>query len=185
MPSRFPGAGSFRSATRARFRAKNGVFTVLCTHWDEKLDAQRRLAASLLLRRGAHEAAVTGAPVFILGDFNSPSTGEDSGGYEIMIGARAAVPINDEFAERYDGGKEGWVFRDLAVETAAIGRSGHHATFTGFKEHKEMDLKRIDFVMAGGEGWEVERYRVGENLWDADAMASDHRPVWVDVVVGE
>ncbi|KAF8251347.1 hypothetical protein K440DRAFT_595956 [Wilcoxina mikolae CBS 423.85] len=186
IPSKFPGAGSFRSATAARFRAKGGAeFTVLCTHWDERSNAQRRLAASLLLRRGAHEAATTGAPVFVLGDFNSPSTGEDSGGYEIMTGVLPPIAIDEEFAERYSCGKEGWVFRDLAVETAAIGRSGHHATFTGFEEHKRMELKRIDFVMAGGEGWGVERYRVGENLWDDQKMASDHRPVWVDVVVGE
>lgn len=189
-PSRFPGAGSTRSATRALFRCRvgngsgGGIITAICTHWDEQSDAQRQLAASLLVQRGAHEAARTrNRPVFILGDFNSPSSGPDCGGYEIITGARAPQPIDPVFAGRYGRGELGWAFDDLLVHTQPMGRSGNHATVTGFFEHRRMDLKRIDFAMAGGGGWEVVRYRVGENCCDAQRMASDHRPVWVDVVV--
>ena len=123
--------------------------------------------------------------MFILGDFNSPSSGPDRGGYEIITGTRTPQPIDPAFAERYGQGERGWAFNDLLALTQPMGRSGNHATFTGFLEHRKMDLKRIDFAMAGGGGWEVVRYRVGEDCSDAQRMASDHRPVWVDVVVKE
>ena len=43
---------------------------MLNTHLDHKSDEQRRLGASLLLRRAWFEAATTENPVFLLGDFN-------------------------------------------------------------------------------------------------------------------
>lgn len=46
-----------------------------------------------------------------------------------------------------------------------------------------MDLKRIDFIVAGGDGYEVVYYRVDENCRDARRMVSNHQPVWVDVAV--
>jgi endonuclease/exonuclease/phosphatase family metal-dependent hydrolase len=184
-----------RTATRARFKSATGGqdFTVICTHWDEQSDPQRQLAASLILYRSAYEAETTCGPVFVLGDFNSPSSGPDCAGYEIMTGTKEPVEIPEDFSERYalpelrtaasSAGKKSWCFEDVAAATEPLGRSGHHATFTGFYGHTHMELKRIDFVMAGGRGWRGGRYRVGENWWDQGRLASDHRPVWADVVV--
>ena len=71
-PSKYPGAGSFRICTAARFSsiASGNVFTVLNTHLDDQSDEQRRLAASMLLTRARYEAANTTGPVFVIGDFN-------------------------------------------------------------------------------------------------------------------
>lgn len=158
-------------------------FTVVCTHWDEQSDPQRQLSASLLVRLGA--SSLPYGPVFVLGDFNSPSTGSDCTGYRIMTGLLPPVAVPSSFADRFpvrDTDAE-FVFTDVAQVTPPLGRSGHHGTFTGFEEHAQMDLKRIDFVMAGGKGWEPLRYRVGENWHDNSAVASDHRPVFVDVIL--
>lgn len=74
-PSKFPGAGSFRICTAARFNLKSGSgggtnFSMLNTHLDDQSDAGRQLAASMLLTRARFEAATTGNPVFVTGDFN-------------------------------------------------------------------------------------------------------------------
>lgn len=184
-PSKFPGAGSVRTATRARFRTgERQVLTVICTHWDEQSDAARQLAASLILRRAQYEAEVTSAPVFVLGDFNSPSDGPDAAGYKIVTGARKPVDLPEEWGKTYPVKEGAGALSDLAQQVEPLGRSGHQATFTDFKRHGDMELKRIDFCMAGGHGWTVERYRVGESWWDNQSLASDHRPVWVDVTVG-
>jgi endonuclease/exonuclease/phosphatase family metal-dependent hydrolase len=191
------------------------VFTIICTHWDDQSDPQRQLAASLILYRGAYEAETTCGPVFVLGDFNSPSSGPDCGGYEIMTGVKEPLAIPEDFRERYalpgqgnrstaataaagnnstaasgnysttasPAANKSWCFEDVAAATEPLNRSGHHATFTGFYGHTHMELKRIDFVMAGGRGWRGGRYRVGENWWDQGRLASDHRPVWADVSV--
>ena len=160
-------------------------FTVICTHWDDQSDAQRRVAASLILRRAAHEQAATRAPVFVLGDFNSPTSGP---AYAIMTGSLGPVPINSTFAQRYPaGGGEGsggskFKFLDAAAETPPLGRSGHHFTFTGFLNHADMTLLRIDFIMGGnGHAWASEMYHVGETFWDRGSMNSDHRPVYADL----
>ncbi|KAI5819235.1 plasminogen-binding protein pgbB [Pyronema omphalodes] len=202
VPSRFPGAGSVRSATRGRFRVYGGrEITVVCTHWDEQSDAQRKLAASLVRMRGAHELSTTGNPVFILGDFNSPRQGVDSGGYQIMTGKADPVKVNKTFEYNFGGVKKGWGFLDLAEETNPLKRSGHAFTFTGFKRHGSMDVSRIDFILGsrsleaysegndlelkiGGNGWKVERFRIGENWYDQEGISSDHRPVYADVLLG-
>ena len=160
------------------------MFTVVCTHWDEQSDPQRQLSASLLLRRSA--SVHKHGPVFILGDFNSPSSGADSSGYKIMTGQLPPVALPSSFMDRFPVGDEdaGFVFTDVAQATPPLGRSGHHATFTDFAVQEDMDLKRIDFVMAAGNSWKALRYRVGENWRDNSALASDHRPVWVDVKIG-
>ncbi|CCX32985.1 Similar to endonuclease/exonuclease/phosphatase family protein [Ogataea parapolymorpha DL-1]; acc. no. EFW96320 [Pyronema omphalodes CBS 100304] len=223
-PSKFLGAGSVRSATRGRFmvypasssgyggydddatemkkrsnvtRTDQGKeLTVICTHWDDQSDAQRKLAGSLVRMRGAHELATTGNPVFVLGDFNSPRQGVDSGGYQIITGKAEEVKVNETFEYNFGGVKKGWGFLDLAEETHPVGRSGHAFTFTGFKRQGSMDVSRIDFILgsqvgtnsseaqAQGNGWKVERFRVGENWYDQEGMASDHRPVYADVLVG-
>lgn len=43
---------------------------MLNTHLDDQSDAERRLAASMLLTRARFEAVTTGNPVLITGDFN-------------------------------------------------------------------------------------------------------------------
>jgi len=178
--SKFPGAGSVRTVTVGRFAG----LTVLATHWDEQSDAQRRLAGSLVRWLGCWESG-KGRMVVLAGDFNSPPEGEDAGAYEIVMGRRGMVDVPTEFERRFPVGKEvgGWWFKDLAQETEPLGRSGHLASFTGFRGWRKMDLTRIDFVCAGGGGWRAVRYRVGENWWDAERMGSDHRPVWVDFEV--
>lgn len=71
-PSVYPGAGSSRICTAARFSsiASGKVFTVLNTHLDDQSDEQRRLAASMLWARARYEAVNKTGPVFVIGDFN-------------------------------------------------------------------------------------------------------------------
>jgi endonuclease/exonuclease/phosphatase family metal-dependent hydrolase len=73
-PSKYPGAGSFRICTAARFtlheNGKDTNFSILNTHLDDQSDDQRKLAASLLLHRARYEAVTTGGPVLVQGDFN-------------------------------------------------------------------------------------------------------------------
>ncbi|GJJ10649.1 hypothetical protein Clacol_004876 [Clathrus columnatus] len=100
--SRYPGAGSVRICTVARFiTSSGGTLTVMATHWDDQSDLQRQLAASLILHRAHHESVKNGSEVILLGDFNSPGTGRDSGGYDIITGARSPLEINGKFKERY------------------------------------------------------------------------------------
>jgi endonuclease/exonuclease/phosphatase family metal-dependent hydrolase len=68
---------------------------------DEQSDAQRQLAASLILHRAKYEALRTQSPVVLLGDFNSPAFGRDCAGYEILTGVRPPADISQEFKERY------------------------------------------------------------------------------------
>ncbi|KAK9459451.1 Endonuclease/exonuclease/phosphatase [Lipomyces oligophaga] len=187
-PSKYPGAGSYRSATVGHFKSKAGnKFTGICTHWDDQSDTQRQVAASLLRYRGAYETAKTKKPVILFGDFNSQSTGSDSGGYEIITGESDILSINETFAETYNSSlADTFVFKDLLKETAPQFRSGHHATFNGFKAiGATSDFTRIDFQMAGSNStWEVETYRVEENFFDNEYHLSDHRPVLSDFSVG-
>jgi endonuclease/exonuclease/phosphatase family metal-dependent hydrolase len=71
-PSKFPGAGSIRICTVGRFRhiAQNLNFTLMDTHLDDQSEDQRKLGASLLLRRARFEAATRNSPVILAGDFN-------------------------------------------------------------------------------------------------------------------
>lgn len=128
----------------------------MCTHWDDRSDAQRRLAASLILYRGAYEAATTNSPVFVLGDFNSPSMGIGSGGFQIITGQIDPVDIESGFKEKYkieSGINAGFVFQDVLGATPPERRSGHHATFTGFSPAGDLSkFQRIDFIMGGSNG---------------------------------
>lgn len=155
--SRYPDACCNRIATLAKFSTSSGThFTLICTHWDNYSDAQRRLAASLILYRGAYEAATTGRPVFVLGDFNSPSVGADSGGFQIITGQIDPVEIETKFRETYkieNGTSAGFVFQDVIAATPPERRSGHHATFTGFRPPgNSCEFQRIDFIMGGSNG---------------------------------
>lgn len=157
-PSKYPGAGSYRATTLAHFSIAGfrSNFALMCTHWDDASDAQRRLAASLILYRGAYEAATTGSPVFVLGDFNSPSTGGNSGGFQIVTGQIDPVEVEAGFKEKYSVGNDTntmFLFLDVAAATPPERRSGHHATFTGFNPAGDSSaFSRIDFIMGGSNG---------------------------------
>nr|GAT52786.1 predicted protein [Mycena chlorophos] len=190
VPSYYPGAGSIRICTTLhlehRTHPSRARFTVLNTHLDERSDAQRMLAGSMLLYRAKYEAYMSGGPVFVLGDFNSPPDGTDSGAYRIVTGALAPTSLPEDFAQRFSipASASSFVLHDLRAHTPRQHVSANHATFTGFTAPNDTrEWKRIDFVFGGGEGWESTRYRVVDARADDGVLASDHRPVFVDVRV--
>ncbi|KAJ7741030.1 Endonuclease/exonuclease/phosphatase [Mycena metata] len=186
-PSRFPGAGSVRICTTVRLqrRQTGDEFVVLNTHMDERSEAQRRHAASMILARARYEAVTTACPVFVLGDFNSPPTGSDSGAYEISTGARPPVALPVDFAAKFAVPADAppFVLHDLRAHTPRKAVSANHATFTGFTApNNTRSWSRIDFVFGGGNGgWESTGYKVESALTDDGVLASDHRPVFADV----
>ncbi|KAF9492689.1 hypothetical protein BDN71DRAFT_1396424 [Pleurotus eryngii] len=191
-PSRFPGAGSFRICTVAHFTlaTEDGPrnFTLLNTHMDDQSDAQRRLAASLLLTRARFEAVTTGGPVLISGDFNSPSTGVDSGAYSIITGAALPVAINATFAQRFsvpDDQLPDFKMIDLRGQAPRRAVSTNFATFTGFTAPNDAShWSRIDFIFGGSNlEWTVDAYKADSVLADDGALASDHRPVFADIKI--
>jgi len=191
-PSKFPGAGSVRICSAAHFSTfLDGAekrFTLLNTHLDDQSDAQRRLGASMLLARARFEAATTNAPVFITGDFNSPSAGTDSGAYNIITGVASPVPVNATFAAKYavkPNQLPGFKLLDLRGVVPRRSVSANFATFTGFTlPNVTTSWSRIDFVFGGSNfGWRAEQYRVGTSLSDDGILASDHRPVYADVSI--
>ena len=105
-PSKYPGAGSIRLATVAKFSAGSGAFTILNTHFDDQSNDQRMLGASMLRVRAKYEAYNEGkndGKVFVLGDFNSPPTGTDSEGYKIATGQLDIVSgVNATWAQKYE-----------------------------------------------------------------------------------
>lgn len=192
-PSKFPGAGSTRSATVAHFKEKvSGIqFTLINVHLDDQSDEQRRLGAAMARLRGGYEYQ-KGHPVFVVGDFNSNCEGKDSGAYKIITGALDYdyEKIEPEFRNKYANSYEStFVFDDLLLECPPVRRSGHLATFTGFKPQIP-DLKRIDFQFGGNPRlpgvdrlWDVEFYRVLDNWPDYSYYLSDHRAVVGEVVI--
>ncbi|CAK5275073.1 unnamed protein product [Mycena citricolor] len=205
-PSRYPGAGSIRVCTVLQLRRRHGgqKFTVLNTHMDERSEEQRRLAASMILARARFEAHTSGFPVIVMGDFNrfaspgalylrrltfcrSPPTGSDSGAYEISTGMRLPVDVPTDFAERYSVPDDAapFVLRDLRGCTPRRHVSANHATFTGFSAPNDARAwSRIDFIFGGSNGgWESVRYKVDSALTDDGVLASDHRPVFADLVL--
>ena len=157
--SRFPGAGSLRICTAGRFTLKGAKpidFVLLNTHLDDQSDAQRRLAASMLLVRARYEAFHTKGPVIITGDFNSPATGTDSGAYQIITGQLAPVAINQTFADKYSvpgSVLPNFTMLDLKAKVPREYVSGEYATYTGFGAPGDAtDFTRIDFVYGGSNG---------------------------------
>ncbi|KAJ7495480.1 Endonuclease/exonuclease/phosphatase [Mycena latifolia] len=179
-PSRYPGAGSHRVCTALHLQRRNGgqKFTVLNTHLDDQSEAQRRHAASMLLARARYETVSTGCPVFVLGD---------STAYEIATGVRAPGALPADFAARYsvDADAPPFVLHDLRAYTPRRAVSANHATFTGFTAPNDTrSWSRIDFVFGGGNGgWEATGFTVGSALTDDGVLASDHRPVFADVLI--
>lgn len=146
---------------------------------DEKSDAQRQLAASLILHRANYEALRTNYPVVLLGDFNSPAFGLDNAGYEIITGTRLPVEISQDFKDRYPVAANSASimmidFMGDAPRPNVSGNYGMHtflqmyhlmihdhgnaiATYTGFsKVDDTSSFARIDFIMGGSNrGWSV------------------------------
>ncbi|KAG6909924.1 hypothetical protein DXG01_014444 [Tephrocybe rancida] len=166
-------------------------FTLLNTHLDDWSDAQRRLGASMLLARAHFEAVKTKNPVFITGDFNSPSTGSGSGAYSIITGATLPVPINATFAAKYhvdDDQLPNFKLLDLRGEAPRRSVSGNYATFTGFTApNNTSDWSRIDFIFGGSNKQcsvrTAQGYDTGTSLSDTGLLASDHRPVFADILI--
>ncbi|KAG8715930.1 hypothetical protein FRC08_010014 [Ceratobasidium sp. 394] len=188
--SRYPDAGSYRICTVARLCIGGKNLTVLNTHFDDQSDAQRRLAASLVLYRARYEAATTSAPVFVNGDFNSPAEGTDSGAYEIFSGALPPVAINSTFAAKFavpnDSPLPGnFSMLDMRGTTPRSKVFGHFATYTGFSKLKSTHAyERIDFVFGASHvTWQSTAYKADEALYDDGVYLSDHRPVTVDLVL--
>jgi len=187
--SKFPGAGSLRICTAARFTLKTPHvvnFSLLNTHLDDQSDDQRRLGASLILQRAKYEAFEHDGPVLVTGDYNSPSTGADSGAYNISTGVLAPVAINQTFAEKYavpNGTLNGFVLQDLKGVAPRFSVSGDFATYTGFVNPGDTSqFSRIDFVFGASNGkWSADGYRVGTSFTDDGVFASDHRPVFADI----
>lgn len=73
-------------------------------------------------------------PVFVLGDFNSPQEGRDSGAYQIITGATRPLEVPQEFGNRFPlSGTDDSEFKlkDVKGETPRQFVSGHYATYTG------------------------------------------------------
>ncbi|KAJ7908946.1 Endonuclease/exonuclease/phosphatase [Mycena leptocephala] len=188
-PSRFPGAGSHRVCTTIRLQRRNGgtEFTVLNTHMDDRSEAQRRHAASMILARARYEAVTTDCPVFVMGDFNSPPNGRDSGAYEIVTRIRTPGALPEDFAAKYsvDSSSSPFALHDLRAHTPRRAVSANHATFTGFTAPNDTrSWSRIDFLFGGANGgWEATGYKVGSARTDDGVLASDHRPVFADICI--
>ncbi|KAK7202725.1 plasminogen-binding protein pgbB [Myxozyma melibiosi] len=187
--SKYDGAGSKRIVTIGNFTTTiaGSPFTAMCTHWDDKSDDARQYAASMIRYAGAYEAEASDGVVLLFGDFNSQSSGDDSGGYEIVTGESDMLSMNSTFTSDYASDlSDSFAFTDLLTVTPPRFRSGHHATFAGFYEIGDSDsFGRIDFIMAGNNGgWSAQNYRVEENFFDNEYHASDHRPVLADIVIG-
>ncbi|KAG7833055.1 hypothetical protein KL943_004503 [Ogataea angusta] len=187
-PSKYPGAGSYRSCTVGYFRTKKGgtKFVVINAHLDDQSDDQRRLGAALIKYRAAYEQETKNAPVFLVGDFNSQVSGETNGAYEITTGKLefSADELNSTFVSKYSHLDTGFEFLDLIEQTPVENRLGNLATFTGFKNNAN-SFSRIDFQFGGNSGsWEAVRYKVGDNWYDDSYYLSDHRPVISDIFLG-
>ncbi|KAJ1301288.1 hypothetical protein OPQ81_003693 [Rhizoctonia solani] len=188
--SKYPGAGSYRICTVAHLSLGGKDLTLLNTHFDDQSDAQRRLAASLILHRAKYEASVTKAPVFVNGDFNSPAKGTDNGAYKIFTGELTPVPINATFAEKFAVPEDSPLPEDFTmIDTrGATPREkvfGHFATYTGFSNPGYTSpYGRIDFVFGGSHvKWQSVAYKTDEVLYDDGVYLSDHRPVTVDLTL--
>ncbi|KAG9014345.1 hypothetical protein FRB94_012751 [Tulasnella sp. JGI-2019a] len=197
-PSRYPSAGSFRIATVARLSVIPGnsisatgerAFIFINTHLDERSEGQRELGASLILHRARYEASKVqdhASAVIVVGDFNSEQTGSDSGAYRILTGVTLPKAIPLPFKEKFpipDDHLRDFTMSDFLGATPRLDVSGYFRTFTGFEEPLGMKRGgRIDYVLGGSNGgWAARRYRTGSTITDDGMLASDHRPVFVDL----
>jgi hypothetical protein len=95
----------------------------------------------MLLRRAEYESLNVKGAVFVLGDFNSPQRGRDSGAYEIATGSEKPSSLPAEFVDRFPvsapppSTAEKFRFYDVKLCTPRERVSGHYATFTGLLDH--------------------------------------------------
>ncbi|GJE93090.1 endonuclease/exonuclease/phosphatase family protein [Phanerochaete sordida] len=191
--SRSNGSRKNRICTVARLAIKTQTgtipFSLLNTHLDHKSDDARQLGASLVLQRARFEAFhAQGAPVVVIGDFNSPPAGKHAAAYEIATGTRAPVHLNATFAHRLavpEGTLEDFKLQDMRGETPRAKVVGNFATSFPFDDPDNTSKwSRIDFIFGGSNGeWKSTLYKVGTSLTDDGVFASDHHPVFVDVTL--
>lgn len=193
VPSKYPGAGSYRTATIAHLKTNDGKkFTLINAHLDDKSDDQRRLGASMLRHLGAYEYVNSDGPVFLVGDFNSHADGNSDGAYLISTGALDQVSMNSTFTSNFDSPiASTYTWSDLVGEVPEISRSGHWGTWAGFKAWGDWSSLggRIDFQFGGKPNhdnvetkyYDVKRYRVSETFYDMQFRLSDHRPIITDI----
>ena len=143
----------------------------------------------------------------------SSASGSDRGAYAVLTGTLAAPAVPDEFSGRFplDSNPAGssseekekrLVMRDMRYAAPRASVGGQWATFTGFDNRKEDELC-IDFLFgrSDGVGWCVSFSNLGQReiLWwwcreakgvfvetalsDDGMFASDHRPVFADVLI--
>ncbi|KAI0815530.1 endonuclease/exonuclease/phosphatase [Xylaria sp. FL0064] len=168
VPSFWPGAGSRRYVLAAVFEdiASGARFIAANTHLDNVSSAARSEGVKIVLRVIRDMQAQWGGlglPVVLSGDFNS-EPGDDA--YAAMV---ADGYLEDAYA--------------LAPEEM---RFGPYETYTGFVPDEIPDVSgRIDFLWLGPDAedtWSVGRYEVVDNVVGG-VFFSDHRPVYVDVIL--
>lgn len=131
------------------------------THLDHQGPNSRFEAAKMILGQISEKTAKHGKlPVFLAGDFNSPS--DDS----------AYMRLTDQDSP----------LDDLYTLSHPKKRYGHYYTFTGFGNDEPT---RIDFLFINQKDhpWLIQNYAVLENKFDDQVYASDHRTVTADVAV--
>lgn len=112
-------------------------FHVLNSHLDDRSDEQRRFGAALMLHRARFEAQIRRHTVLILGDFNSPQSGHDSGAYRIVTGLLSSPYLPAHFLSAFPifTGAPSFKMVDVKAETPRQFVSGHYATYTGCSHH--------------------------------------------------
>lgn len=200
-PSKYPGAGSYRSATIGHLKTSSGTkFTLINTHLDDRSDDQRRLGAAMLKQVGAYEYINSDGPVFLTGDFNSQAEGSSSGAYKIATGSlsSANITLNSTFTEKYNSDiSDSFTWGDLYGETEPLRRLGHFSTWDGFKKWGDLSALGggIDFQFAGKPNSNAKgvpnkyhkalSHKVGETFYDLEFHLSDHRPVISDIEISD
>lgn len=91
---------------------------------------------------------------------SSPSTGTDSGAYNIITGVADPVPVNATFAAKFavpDSQMPDFRMIDMRGVAPRVAVGTNYATFTGFTAPTDTSQwTRIDFVFGGSNGgWRV------------------------------
>lgn len=139
----------------------------------------------MLLIRGRFEAATSGGPILLTGDFNSPPTGSDSGAYRIITGRVPPVQVDRRFTEAYTPGETqfpDFKFLDTRVETPRFGVSANFATFTGWSPSVTTEWARIDFVLGGSNRRWYVHFSNRCYIREFDFALTDNFSAWIRVL---